>query len=210
MFGLLSLALILSIELLANILKLQAGVSAPIDTFFVLGGSIRREIDVAQLVKNDPQTQVLISHGSDEPCIWLIFQKYNAPMEQVWLEKCADSTFGNFYFGIPILRKWGARHVLLITSPTHLPRAGWMARILLGANGIWVDVDTVEERGIPGNQEFWLKTGLDVTRSLVWALLSQAIQPSCSQVTPLGQVDLAPWRKSGFDCEHQGMLKEDS
>ncbi|MEQ8540834.1 MAG: ElyC/SanA/YdcF family protein [Coleofasciculus sp. D1-CHI-01] len=207
--GLLSLVVILSIGLLSSIFRLSAGAAAPVDTFFVLGGSIRREVYVTQLVKQHPQTPVLISQGSDEPCILLIFQKYNAPMGQVWLEKCADSTFGNFYFGIPILRQWGVRHVQLITSPTHLPRAGWMAQILLGANGIWVDVDTVQEKGIPGNQESWWKTGLDVTRSLVWALLSQGIQPHCSEVTPLTEVDLDAWQKSGFDCEYQWWLKLD-
>jgi hypothetical protein len=39
--------------------------------------------------------------------------------------------------------------------------------------------------------------------------LSQGIQPHCSQVTPLTEVDLEAWRQSGFDCEYQGWLKLD-
>lgn len=192
-----------------NTLKLQAAASAPVDAYFVLGGSIRREIYVAKLAKQHPETRILISHGSLDPCILLIFQRENAPIRQVWLEKCAGSTFDNFYFNIPILRQWGVRKVKLITSHTHLPRAKWMAQILLGAQGIWVEPEIVKEQGIPGNRESLLKTGVDVSRSLVWAVLSQVIQPKCSQLTPLATVNLEKWRNSGVKCERQGGLKLD-
>jgi len=207
--GLFSFGILLCSWLLINTLNLQAAASRPVDAFFVLGGSIRREIYVANLAKQHPETRVLISQGSKEPCIWLIFQREKAPIRQVWLEKCADSTFDNFYFNIPILRQWGVRKVKLITSPTHLPRAKWMAQILLGAQGIWVEQDIVEEQGIPGNRESLFKTGLDITRSLVWALLSQVIQPKCPQLTPLTAVDLEAWRKSSFKCEHQAGLERE-
>jgi hypothetical protein len=84
-----------------------------------------------------------------------------------------------------------------------------MAQILLGAQGIWVEPDIVEEQGIPGNRESLIKSGVDLTRSLVWALLSQVIQPKCTQLTPLSAVDLEAWRKSGFKCEHQAGIKSD-
>ncbi len=187
-------------------MKLQAAASGSVDAFLVLGGSISREIYVAQLVKQYPASKVLISQGSQDPCILLIFQREAAPIDHVWLEHCADSTFDNFYFNIPILRQWGVRKVKLITSSTHLPRAKWMAQILLGAQGIWVEVDTIDEQGIPGNQESLLKTGLDLTRSLIWAVLSQRIQPQCSQLKPLTAVDLEAWRQSDFKCEYQGKV----
>lgn len=205
--GLFCIALLVCGWLLNNTLKLQAAASGSVDTFLVLGGSIRREIYVAELVKDYPETKVLISQGSPDPCILLIFQRKAAPMDHVWLEHCADSTFGNFYFNIPLLRWWGVRKVKLITSPTHLPRAKWMAQILLGAQGIWVEVDTVEEQGIPGNEESLIKTGLDLTRSLIWAVLSQGIEPQCSQLKPLAAVDLKTWRQSDFKCEYQGELR---
>ncbi|MCA1991631.1 MAG: YdcF family protein [Coleofasciculus sp. S288] len=207
-FGLLSVVVLLCTVLLVNILRLQAAASGSLDAFLVLGGSVRREIYVAELAKQHPETRILISQGSQDPCILLIFQREKAPIRQVWLEKCADSTFDNFYFNIPILREWGVRKVKLITSPTHLPRAKWMAQILLGAHGIWVEAELVEEQGVPGNQESTLKTGLDVVRSLGWALLSQFVQPKCSQVTPLTEVNLQQWRRSGFKCEHQAGIEQ--
>ena len=178
--------------------------SAPVDALFVLGGSIRREIYVTQVTQKYPQIPVLISSGSQPPCIWLIFQREAAELQNVWLENCANSTFENFYYSIPILRQWRVHKVKLITSPTHLPRAKWMAQILFGAHGIWVEPDIVSEVGIPGNYESGLKTGLDVTRSLFWAVLSQIIQPKCSNVTRLAEVNMQDWQSRGFQCEHQG------
>lgn len=201
------LGLLLSIWLVFTTITLVSASSKPVDTFFVLGGSIRREMYVAKLTKQYPQVRVLISGGSPDVCIWLIFQREVAAMANVWLEKCASSTFSNFYYSIPILRRWHVHKVMLITSPTHLPRAKWLAQILLGAHGIWVETEVVHEQGIPGNREYWAKTGLDLTRSLLWAGLSQIIQPQCSQVTKLADVYIKAWQDRSFKCERQGNLE---
>lgn len=199
------LCFVVVVCLIVNTITIISASSKQIDAFFVLGGSISREIYVAELAKQYPQTPILISRGSPDPCIWLIFQR-QAPglMQNVWLEKCADSTFGNFYYSIPILRRWGVHKVKLITSPTHVPRAKWMAQILFGVHGIWVETDIVQEQGVPGNQESWLKTGLDVTRSLLWAGLSPIIQPKCAYVMKLTEVNMDFWQNRRFKCERQG------
>nr|WP_248277834.1 YdcF family protein [Brasilonema sp. UFV-L1] len=196
------LCFVLLLSFVVNTITLISASSKQVDAFFVLGGSINREIHVAKLAQQYPQTPILISQGSLDPCIWLIFQRL-APqrMQNVWLEKCADSTFGNFYYSIPILRHWGVRKVKLITSPTHFPRAKWMAQILFGVHGIWMEPEIVQEQGITGNQESWPKTGLDVTRSLLWAGLSPIIQPKCSSVIRLVQVNIFYWQRRGFLCE---------
>jgi uncharacterized SAM-binding protein YcdF (DUF218 family) len=197
------LCLLATFWLVVNAITITAASSKPTDAFFVLGGSIRREFYVAELSKKYPQTPILISSGSDDPCILLIFQKQAAKLENVWLEKCADSTFGNFYYAIPILKKMNSHKVKIITSPTHTPRAEWIGKILFGAHGIWVDIDTVSEKGVPGNRENFFKTSLDVTRSLLWAIISQVIQPQCDKVTKLVDVDMAVWQEKGFKCERQ-------
>lgn len=208
--GLLSSIVLLFSLLLINVLKLPTAASGPVDAFFVLGGTLRREIHVADLAKQYPETRILISQGSKDPCNLLVFQRAKAPIHQVWLERCADSTFDNFYFNISLLQQWRVRKVRLITSTSHVPRAKWMAQILLGAHGIWVEPDITADWGIPKHPEFPLKTGLDVARSLVWALLSQVIQPQCSKVMPLSVVDVEAWRKRGrLKCEPQSGLKLD-
>ena len=199
-----SLGILLGGWLLIVILKLSLNASKPLDAFFILGGSISREIYAAQLAKQHPEVPILISSGSLEPCIKIIFQRAEAFSEKVWLESCADSTFGNFYYGIPILKQWGVHKVGLITSGSHLRRAMGMARIQLGAHGIWVEPKIVPEQGVPGNQESSLKTILDLTRSLLWSIPAQFIQPQCSRMIRLTDVDMALWHQQGFKCEHQG------
>ncbi len=204
-FGLFGLGFLLFTWLLIITFKLQTAASGPTGAFFVLGGGIRREMYVAELAKQYPETPILISQGSEDPCILLVFQREQAPIRQVWLEKCADSTFDNFYFNIPLLHKWGVRKVKLITSITHLPRAKWMAQILLGAHGIWVEPDIIEEQST-GHPVAVVKTGIDIARSAVWAILSQFIQPKCTKSLALADVDLEAWRNSDFKCERQEEL----
>ncbi|MGD1705111.1 YdcF family protein [Dapis sp. BLCC M229] len=200
----------LLVWLVGNTILLNLAAKAPVDAYLVLGGSIKREIYIAQVAKQYPQTPILISAGSKDPCIVGLFQGVNAPLEQVWLEHCAKSTFGNFFFAMPILEKWRARHIKLVTSPSHLPRAKWLAQIILGSHGIWVETDIVKEIGVPGNQESRLKTGLDVIRSLIWAVESQVIEPKCTDVVKLSQVNMTQWCKDGFGCEHQAKLEQES
>lgn len=200
------MCLLLCSWLIVNMVMLRSAAAGPVDAFFVLGGSVKREIYVAELVKQHPQTPVLISQGSPDPCIWLIFQRMQASTQQVWLEKCAESTFENFYFNLPILQQWRVRKVKLITSSSHLPRAQWLAQILLGAHGIWVEPEIVQEQGVPGNRESLGKTELDVTRSLIWAIVSQVYQPKCSKLIPLAAVNFQDWQRRGFHCEHQADL----
>lgn len=203
LFGL----LVLLTNLLFNLIwKLPHNSNHPIDAFFVLGGSINREIYVAKLAKQNSDIPILISHGSDDPCILLIFRREQAPLNLVWLEKCAESTLGNFFFSLPILTKWNVHKVKLITSATHLPRAQWLAQILLGSHGIAMELDIAPEKGIPGNNESSLKTGLDVMRGLFWALGSQVVKPYCSQVYKLSAIDIERWQEQGFTCERQAEL----
>lgn len=187
--------------------QLQSYATRPVDAILVLGGSIRREIYVAQIAKQSPEIPIIISGGSPEPCIFLIFQREGTPMQQVWLEKCAKSTVDNFYFSLPILHKWGVKKVKVITSPTHLPRAQWIGQILAASHQIWMDIETVEEQGIPGNREFWLKTASGISRSLILATIGQFYSPPpCTNLMKLADVDIAGWRQRGFKCERQGNI----
>ena len=76
----------------------------------------------------------------------------------------------------------------------------------IGSHGIWVDLVVAPEKGVPGNHESWLKTGVDLTRSIIWAFFSQAIAPNCSDVYSLDSVDISIWKNRSFACERQGNL----
>ena len=264
----LALLVICSLWMTVTITQLYRHARQPVDAILVLGGSIRREIHVAESVaqsvaeavsgavaesiteqmatrsveenqsqnqaQNQAQNQgtaspewhsipILVSKGSKPPCIRILFERALASvhegingdsgneaainavsiLDDVWLEDCAKSTFDNFRYSLPILRSWQAHHIKVVTSPTHLPRAQWLAQIMLGSHGIWVEMELVEEKGVPGNVETPLKTGLDVTRSLLWAMISHVYHPTCNAVIPLTSVDLEQWEQKGFKCEHQ-------
>jgi uncharacterized SAM-binding protein YcdF (DUF218 family) len=186
------------------VVKLPRNAKSPVDGVFVLGGSISREIYAAKLAQKNAQIPILIARGSPDPCLVWLFQKTKSPTSNIWLEICSRSTFTNFMFGLPILENWQVHKVQLITSGTHITRAKWLAKILLGSHGIWVDLVIAPERGVPGNRESWAKTGIDLTRATIWAFLSQMIKPSCSNVYLLNSVDLKVWQDRNFACEQQG------
>ena len=178
------------------------------EAYLVLGGSIRREMYISELASRFATPQpILVSAGSVDPCIRLLFERANASLDKVWLENCAKSTFENFVYSVPILERWGVHHVTLVTSGSHTQRAVTLARILFGAQGIWVTPLIVDEIGIPGNQESALKTTLDVGRSLLWACVARVYKPTCGRVVPLASVDLEQWRQKGFKCEHQAGIE---
>jgi uncharacterized SAM-binding protein YcdF (DUF218 family) len=205
--GFISLILTISCGWLGwNYHRLQKAELGPVEGFWVLGGSIKREIYVAQLRKETPELPILISQGSKDPCILLIFEREKVAFNNVWLEKCSQNTFDNFYFGLPIIRQWGVHKVKLITSQSHLPRAKLMAEIILNVNGIALELEIVPETGVPGNQEYPLKTVLDVMRTILWSPFSQIIGPKCNKMTELIEVNLDSWLKQGFVCESQANL----
>lgn len=182
---------------------LQKSAREPVSAILVLGGSIQRELYAAELAKTNT-LPILISQGSADPCIWLIFQRNAARFDQVFLEKCAHSTFDNFKFSLTILESWKVKKVKVITSSSHLPRAQWLAQIMLGSHGIWVDIELAQQQGIPGNRESWLKTSLDLIRASIWAVLTHfdlVNLPKCSNVIPLSSVDVQTWQPDSFKCE---------
>jgi len=200
---LLGLSVVFIIWFGINWWHLHKAATGKVDAFLVLGGGIYREIYAAQVAIANPTIPILISQGSADPCIWMMFQLQHAPMEKVWLEKCARSTFDNFYFSRPILQRWGVKKVQLITSISHTPRALWMAKILLGSQGIWVEPDIIPDVVIPEHKEEAWKTAIDVSRSLGLAVLSQFFSPSCEQVIPLTEVKFTEWQEMGFKCERR-------
>ncbi len=198
-WALLFIALLPLVLLLANLLYLPFSfLKAQEDAILVLGGDLNREVYVSQLKKSRPEMPIVVSGGSPSPCVWLIFDMAAASKRHVWLEQCADSTFGNFYFSVPFLVDIKASKVRVVTSQGHLPRAAIMSYIMLGAHGIWPVFDVLDGNLV--HPETLLKTILDLERSLLWAYTSQVYMARCTQMVALWQVDLKQWRKGEFKC----------
>lgn len=194
--------------------SLARALTQPSQAYFVLGGNNTREIHAAELVREHPQMLTLISSGSEDPCIWNAFKRAYAPMDKVWLEKCAHSTFENMYYCLPILKSWHVSRITVIDSLSHEPRARWMARIIFGAHGIWTDFDVLKD-GFPAKPELEFKTILDVIRACLWALASQVYYPKCGSVIQLSAVDMNYWNAHGYHCAHHinpktGQIENDS
>ena len=201
----------------------------PIDAWFILGGSIQREMYIAEQTAAQRRSgnthenpsglspkldiPILISTGSKLPCLWAIFNRAGADLDRVWAEECATSTFGNFVYSVPILASWKAHHVKLTTSETHYPRAKWMAQIAFGSRGIWVEFDPAPEIGIPANQESRLKTVLDVTRIIASTIVTPILPRHCDRLTNLARVDWLQWSRreaqgevQSVSCEYQAQI----
>jgi uncharacterized SAM-binding protein YcdF (DUF218 family) len=181
-------------------LQLIIAYNSPVEAFLVLGGTPNREIFVAKLAKQTPPVKVLISGGSESPCIWLIFEKHTAPKDNVWMERCSHNTFENFYYSTPILESWGVHKVLLITDKPQDERALPMAKLILGAHGMWVNLMLVPNSG---GQASRYPVAINYLAGAAWGIASQLWQPHCKNLIHLPDVNMSEWYQKGFYCAPQ-------
>ena len=181
-------------------LTLLFAYAEPADTLLVLGGTPFRERYAAELVKQNPRLKVLISGGSADPCIWLMFKKAGAPMQNVWMEHRANNTLENFVYSTPILVHWGVKKVLLVTDQSQDSRALPMSGIILGAHGIATELALVPGSG--GEKSHYPLWSL-LAASLAWALVSEVWEVPGQNVTHLAEVDMKYWYHTGFYCAQQ-------
>ena len=176
----------------------------PVDAMLVLGGTPNRERYAAELAKQHPDWKILISGGSEDPCIWLMFDKARAPKDNVWMERCSKNTLENLMYSTPILRSWHVHHVLLISDLPQAQRSFPMTRVCLGAHGMWCNRILVPgSGGEPLRRPPWM----DIALSVLWAMAGQIFFPTCSHFTHLPAVDMHYWYQRGFYCPEQAQLK---
>jgi uncharacterized SAM-binding protein YcdF (DUF218 family) len=167
--------------------------------YLVLGGDVRRELYAAELAKNHPERIILISGGSPDPCIYMMFKRHEAPMRNVWLEHCAKNTLENFMFSMPILERLHARKVIVVSNYPQTQRAMPAARIIFGSHGIPVLLDELP----PSKGKRRAEVIAFVLLAVGWACLSQIFQPQCAEVSNLPSVDMPSWDKRGFHCKRR-------
>lgn len=175
--------------------------SLPPQGYLILGGSGTRELYSTQFAKSYPERKILISGGSPDPCLRLVYEMNGAPLGNVWTEHCSQNTFENFVYSVPILEKMGVRKVVLVTDYPQIERALPIAHIMFGSRGIAVEVDLVPQR-LTDKKPLYEIIGLQVM-ACGWSIISQLYQPSCPSLTHLTDVDMDYWYRRGFECQPQ-------
>jgi uncharacterized SAM-binding protein YcdF (DUF218 family) len=131
----------------------------------MLGGSPVRPKFTAQFAQKDPSLDIWVSFGLLPKQVRPIFREANISENRIHLDYEAVDTVTNFTSLVDDFKRHEIRHVYLITSDFHMPRAKAIATIVLGSQGIaFTPVAIPTER----STEPWLFTLLDSGRALLW------------------------------------------
>jgi uncharacterized SAM-binding protein YcdF (DUF218 family) len=140
----------------------------------VLGGDVARERRAAELARQR-RLPVVVSGGSNPEYAHWLFAQSGLDARRVSLDYRARDTLGNFTSVVGDLRRARVRHVLLVTSSDHMPRALLVGRIVAGSRGI-----TLTPVAVPcGDQcrpESRSKVWGDGTRALLWVLTGRDLR----------------------------------
>lgn len=129
----------------------------------MLGGGSDREKFTAKFAQRHPHLTLWISTGTSEAPG--IFQAAKVPPERVVFDQRATDTVTNFTTVVSDLQQRSVRHVYVITSDFHLPRATAIATVVFGSQGIaFTPISVPSER----DSEPVYKTVRDVGRALLW------------------------------------------
>jgi uncharacterized SAM-binding protein YcdF (DUF218 family) len=155
--------------LITHLIPLQLKVAAHLvgqpEIILVLGGESTRERFAAELAQIDPTLEVWVSSGLLPGDALPIFRAAAISDSRVRLDYQATDTVTNFTTLLPKLKQRQIRHLYLVTSDYHMPRANAIAAIVLGSQGIAftsVAVPTIYMR------EARLKAIRDQGRAILW------------------------------------------
>lgn len=133
-----------------------------------LGGGIGREKAAAKLAQDYPHLEIWVSSGSLLPKeAYSLFQEFGIAEHRLHLDRRATDTVTNFTTLVNELEQSNIKHVYLVTSDFHLPRATAIATIVLGSRGIAFTPVAITSDHPP---ESTLKILRDSGRSLFWIL----------------------------------------
>ncbi|ELS02169.1 hypothetical protein Xen7305DRAFT_00018810 [Xenococcus sp. PCC 7305] len=131
-----------------------------------LGGDHQREKLAAKLASQNKDLLIWVSSGSNDQITGQIFHNAGLSSERFFLNNQATDTVTNFTTLVPEFKQHHIKHLYLITSDFHMPRARAIAMIVLGSQGIVVTPMEVRTRG--DRQEPKVKILRDTARSIFW------------------------------------------
>lgn len=132
-----------------------------------LGGGHQREVFTAEFARWRPQLPIWVSTGSKEIRAREIFQRAGVDNRRIYLDRRATDTVTNFTTLVKDFKQQNIKHIYLITSDFHLPRAKAIAFMILGSQGIaYTPISLATDR----KPEPIIKIMRDVTRSFFWIL----------------------------------------
>jgi len=137
------------------------------EAILTLGGGIDREKFTAQFAQAHPSLEIWVSSGTEPKEALAIFQAAGIPDTRVNLDRRAVDTVTNFTTLVADFKNRGIKHLYLITSDFHMPRAKAIAFFVLGSQGITFTPVTVPSKEPDESNLHILR---DIGRSVVWIL----------------------------------------
>ena len=156
----------------------------PPQRILVLGGDLDRE-RVGLRLAQQLELPLVVSGGSNpEYAQWLL---RDAGMDQsrVVLDYRAKDTFTNFTSLVDDLKRDGVRHVYLVTSEDHLPRAMTVGRLVAGSRGIRLTGVPVACHPSCRKETLGKRLG-DGIRALTWVVTGRDLKPWALRNWPQG------------------------
>ncbi len=133
----------------------------------MLGGGSDREKFTASFAQNHPSLNIWVSSGVSCKQANKIFRKAGISKERVNLDYRAVDTVTNFTSLVKDFEKLNLKHLYIVTSEFHMPRAKAIATIVLGSHGI-----TFTGVSVPSQEweESFLHISRDIFRSIFWII----------------------------------------
>ncbi|GAB1544836.1 YdcF family protein [Scytonema sp. NUACC21] len=130
-----------------------------------LGGGADREKFAAKLAQDNPSLDIWVSSGTTPEKAHLIFQNLGIPDSRLHLDYRAVDTVTNFTSLVPDFKLHQIKHLYLITSDFHMPRAKVIGTLILGSQGITFTPVSVPSKEPKESLPHILR---DSARSILW------------------------------------------
>ena len=163
----------------------------------VLGGDPKRDALAAKLALQNPQLKIWVSSRSKHENSSQIFSNAGIPPQRYFLDRRATDTVTNFTTLVEDFRQHQIKHLYLVTSDYHMPRARAIATIILSSRGIAFTPVTLVISRKQARDESTGKMLRDIVRSLIW-ILSGYTGASCQDIQSSSLLILQQYHNSSI------------